>query len=199
MHRPRGLDAGAPRKRPRLRHRRDFGSDAPFLHGSTVIGSDSPFARRLGLFSATMVVVSGIIGGGIFINPHLVAETVHTPFLILAAWIAGGVISLAGAFVFAELGTVLPRVGGQYAFFREAFHPLVAFLHGWTLLLVIESGAMAAIAVALAEYVARLTHPHEAPGGPVAPVLLLGLPGYHAVGIRPGAGLVDVIPAGQTP
>src|SRR5262249_33914083 len=81
------------------------------------------FARKLNTFDATMIVISGIIGSGIFINPHVVAKWVHTPLLILAVWIAGGVIALAGAFVFSELATVMPRVGGQYAFFREAFHP----------------------------------------------------------------------------
>src|SRR5215468_8248244 len=114
------------------------------------------FARKLNLFDATMIVISGIIGSGIFINPYIVAQTVKTPFLILAVWAAGGLIALAGAFVFAELSTVMPRVGGQYAFFREAFHPLVAFLHGWSLLLIIQSGATAAVAVAFAQYVARL-------------------------------------------
>jgi APA family basic amino acid/polyamine antiporter len=145
-----------------------------------------------------MVVVSGIIGGGIFINPHVVAEIARTPFLILAAWIAGGVLSLAGAFVFAELSTVVPRVGGQYAFFREAFHPLVAFLHGWTLMLVIESGAMAAISMALAQYTARLLHLDTAIVAPLAVALLLALAGYHALGIRPGSILINIVTAGKT-
>ena len=92
------------------------------------------FKRALGPFDATMVVIGGIIGSGIFINPYVVAQTVETPFLIFAVWGAGGLIALAGAFIFAELSTVMPRVGGQYAFFREAFHPLIAFLHGWSLL-----------------------------------------------------------------
>src|ERR1051325_9393714 len=103
-----------------------------------------------------MIVVSGIIGSGIFVNPYVVAQQVHTPFLILGVWIAGGVIALCGAFVFAELGTVIPRVGGQYAFFREAFHPLVGFLHGWALLFIIQSGATAAVAVTCGGYLAKL-------------------------------------------
>src|SRR5499425_936133 len=114
------------------------------------------FARKLNLFDATMIVISGIIGSGIFINPYIVAQTVKTPFLILAVWVAGGLIALAGAFVFAELSTVMPRVGGQYAFFREAFHPLVAFLQGWGLLLIVQSGATAAVAVTFAQYLGRL-------------------------------------------
>ena len=74
------------------------------------------FARKLTLFDATMIVISGIIGSGIFINPYIVARLVGTPFLILSVWVAGGVLALAGAFVFAELSTVRPKVGGQYAF-----------------------------------------------------------------------------------
>ena len=116
----------------------------------------SQFAPKLNLFDATMIVISGIIGSGIFINPYIVAQTVKTPFLILAVWVAGGLIALTGAFVFAELSTVMPKVGGQYAFFREAFHPLVAFLHGWSLLLIIQSGATAGVAIAFAKYLRPL-------------------------------------------
>ncbi len=159
---------------------------------------DSLFARKLNLFDATMIVISGIIGSGIFINPYVVAQTVETPFLILAVWGAGGLIALAGAFVFAELSTVMPRVGGQYAFFREAFHPLVAFLHGWSLLLIIQSGATAAVAFAFAEYVARLT---ALPGPlvtPLAVTMMLALSAFHALGIKPGAVLINVITFGKT-
>src|SRR4029079_12287216 len=114
-----------------------------------------------------MIVVSGIIGSGIFINPYVVAQKVETPFLILAVWVAGGVIALCGAFVFAELSTVLPRVGGQYAFFREAFHPLIGFLHGWALLFIIQSGATAAVAVACGQYVATLAGVPPSYGTPI--------------------------------
>jgi APA family basic amino acid/polyamine antiporter len=151
------------------------------------------FARTLSLFDATMIAISGIIGSGIFINPYVVARTVETPVLILAVWIAGGVIALLGAFVFAELSTVIPKVGGQYAFFREAFHPLVAFLHGWSLLLIIQSGATAAVAVAFAQYVARLGGWGEGTVTPLAVAILLGVAGFHALGIKPGAILINLI------
>src|SRR5262249_32225108 len=101
-------------------------------------------ARRLGLFDATMLVMGGIIGSGIFINPYVVARQVHTPFLILGAWLVGGAVAMAGAFVYAELASLRPHVGGQYAFIREAFHPAAAFLYGWCLLLVTQTGSMAA-------------------------------------------------------
>ena len=155
------------------------------------------FARRLTLFDATMIVVSGIIGSGIFINPYVVAQAVRTPFLIVSVWVAGGVIALFGAFVFAELGTVLPKVGGQYAFYREAFHPLVAFLHGWSLLWIIQSAATAAVAVAFAQYLARLFALQPALqttlGAPLAVAVLLGVAGFHALGIKPGAMLLNAI------
>ena len=159
---------------------------------------DSPFARRLGLFDACMIVISGIIGSGIFVNPYVVAQKVHSSFLILAVWAAGGLIALAGAFVFAELSTVLPKVGGQYAFFREAFHPLVAFLHGWSLLFIIQSGATAAVAVAFAQYVARLLGWGQGQVVPMAVAILLGLACFHALGIKPGAVLINVVTLGKT-
>jgi len=158
----------------------------------------SQFARKLNLFDATMIVISGIIGSGIFINPYVVAQTVRTSFLILAVWIAGGLIALAGAFVFAELSTVMPRVGGQYAFFREAFHPMVAFLHGWSLLLIIQSGATAAVAVAFAEYLRPLFNFSENLVTPIAVAILLGLAAFHALGIKPGAMVINVITFGKT-
>jgi basic amino acid/polyamine antiporter, APA family len=156
------------------------------------------FARTLSLFDATMIAISGIIGSGIFINPAVVARAVETPVMILAVWGAGGVIALLGAFVFAELSTVMPRVGGQYAFFREAFHPLVAFLHGWTLLLIVQSGATAAVAVAFAQYVSRLAGLGAEMVAPLAVAILLAVAGFHALGIKPGAVLIDVITFAKT-
>src|SRR5687768_12578477 len=108
--------------------------------------------RRLGLFDATMIVMGGIIGAGIFVNPHVVARHVHTPLLILGAWVVGGLIALAGAFVYAELAGSFSEAGGQYVYLREAYHPAVAFLYGWTLLLVVQSGGMAAVAITFARY-----------------------------------------------
>ena len=153
---------------------------------------------KLGPLDATMIVVSGIIGSGIFINPYVVAREVETPFLILAVWVLGGVIAMCGAFVFAELGTVVPRAGGQYAFFREAFHPLVGFLHGWALLLIIQSGATAAVAVACGQYVVRLGGLGAGWAVPIAVALMAALAVFHSAGIRPGAVLVNIITIGKT-
>ncbi|HEX6095968.1 MAG TPA: amino acid permease [Thermoanaerobaculia bacterium] len=114
-------------------------------------------ARRLNAFDATMLVMGGIIGSGIFINPYVVARQVHSPALILGVWAAGGAIALIGAFIYAELAALRPEVGGQYAYLRDAWHPSVAFMYGWALLLVVQSGGMAAVAVTFARYTLELT------------------------------------------
>src|SRR5262249_36548085 len=99
-----------------------------------------------------MIVMGGIVGSGIFINPYVVAQHVHTPFLILGVWLAGGLLALLGAFIWAELASRLPGAGGQYLYLRDAYHPVVAFLYGWALLLVTQTGGMAAVAVTFARY-----------------------------------------------
>src|SRR5579884_82011 len=114
-------------------------------------------ARRLGAFDAGLIVMGGIIGSGIFRNPSVVAQSVHAGWTIMAVWVAGGVIALLGAFVFAELAARRPSDGGLYAYMREAFHPVVAFMYGWTLLLVSQSGGMAAAALTFAGYFQPLT------------------------------------------
>jgi APA family basic amino acid/polyamine antiporter len=142
-------------------------------------------ARRLGLFDATMIVMGGIIGSGIFINPYVVAQRVATPFLILFVWGLGGLIALAAAFIWAELAALRPEVGGQYAYLRDAYHPLVAFLYGWGLLLVIQTGGMAAVAVTFARYFLELTDLHIS-DGIVAALALGSLTAINCLGVRAG-------------
>jgi APA family basic amino acid/polyamine antiporter len=115
-------------------------------------GSAPRLAAKLNLFDATMIVMGGIVGSGIFINPYVVAQIVHTPVLILSAWIMGGAIALVGAFIYAELAGRMPQVGGQYAYLRTAYHPAVGFLYGWVALLVIHAGGTAAVVVTFAKY-----------------------------------------------
>ncbi len=115
-----------------------------------------PFKRALGPFDATMIVIGGIIGSGIFINPYIVAQRLDSSELVIGAWVAGALIALIGALAYAELGAMSPAAGGQYVYLRDAYHPLVAFLYGWALLFMIESGAMAAVAMTFAEYAVRL-------------------------------------------
>jgi APA family basic amino acid/polyamine antiporter len=149
-------------------------------------------ARRLGLFDATMIVMGGIVGSGIFINPYVVARQVHTPFLILGAWLAGGAVALAGAFIYAELAARRPEVGGQYAYLREAFHPSVAFLYGWALLLVTQTGGMAAVAVTFARYFAELTA-LPLPDWAVAAATLALLTLVNCLGVRAGSNVQSLL------
>jgi basic amino acid/polyamine antiporter, APA family len=143
--------------------------------------------RQLGLFDATMIVMGGIVGAGIFANPSEVAHRVHTPFLILGVWVLGGCIAMCGAFIWAELATRLPAAaGGQYVYLREAYHPAVAFMYGWGLLLVTQTGGMAAVAVIFASYFRELTGANWNDGA-IAAVTLLMLTGINCLGARAGS------------
>src|ERR1043166_6175517 len=144
------------------------------------------YARRLGLFSATMAVMGGIIGSGVFLGPQIVAARGGGAGLTLVAWVVGGVIALAGAFCFGELGARRPRAGGGYVYLREAFGPLPAFLYGWALLLVIATGA-AAVAPRCGGYpVALLGLPLHAPL-PLAIGAIVLLSAVNYVGVKPAA------------
>jgi APA family basic amino acid/polyamine antiporter len=156
--------------------------------------ASQPLARRLGLFDTTMLVMGGIVGAGIFINPYVVAQRVHTPALVLGAWLTGGVLALAAAFIWAELADRMPQVGGQYAYLREAYHPLVAFLYGWVLLLVIQTGGMAAVTVTFARYFLELTG-WPAAEWQIAVVTLLILTIVNCMGVRAGGTLQSVLMA----
>jgi APA family basic amino acid/polyamine antiporter len=135
-----------------------------------------------------MVVMGGIVGSGIFINPYVVAQIVRTPALILAAWVAGGAIALAGAFIYAELADRMPEVGGQYAYLREAYHPIVGFLYGWVALLVIHAGGTAAVAVTFAKYFRELSHGTGSDGVTSVAVIAI-LTAINCLGVRAGSGV----------
>ncbi|HEX3084103.1 MAG TPA: amino acid permease, partial [Pyrinomonadaceae bacterium] len=146
-------------------------------------------ARRLGLFDATMIVMGGIIGAGIFSNPYVVAQQVHTPFLILGAWAVGGLIALAGAFIYAELSSQVTESGGQYVYIREAMHPLIAFLYGWSLLFVIQTGGMAAVALIFANHLFELigVHASEFSSALLGCAALVLLTIINCIGVRAGS------------
>jgi APA family basic amino acid/polyamine antiporter len=139
-----------------------------------------------------MVVIGGIIGSGIFINPYLVARELDSPWLVLAAWTAGGLIAIAGAFSYAELGRLLPKAGGQYVYLREAWHPLAGFLYGWALLFMIETGAMAAVAITFAQYAQRLFNLTDVSPRPLAVAAILLLTAVNYVGVKPGSRVLNV-------
>ncbi len=151
-----------------------------------------PLARRLGLFDATMIVMGGIIGAGIFVNPAVVARNVHTPLLVLGAWLIGGVIALIGAFVYAELAALRPRVGGQYAYLRDAYHPIVAFLYGWTLLLVVQTGGMAGAAIIFGRYFCELFR-FSISEQFVATLALAILTAINCLGVRAGSNVQSAL------
>src|SRR3954451_9982517 len=133
-----------------------------------------------------MIVMGGIVGAGIFANPSEVAHRVHTPALILGVWALGGVLALFGAFIWAELATRLPGAGGQYLYLREAWHPGVAFVYGWVLLLVTQTGGMAAVAVTFSSYYRRLTGVAWSDSA-IAAAVLLGLTAINCFGARAGS------------
>ncbi len=145
------------------------------------------YARRLGLFSGVMMVMGGIIGAGIFRSPQEVAQRVLTPGLVLAVWVLGGLIALAGAFVYAELGGRFPRAGGQYVYLRDALGPLPAFLYAWALVLIIATGAIAAVAVTFADYAIALFALGEGARLPLAMGSIIALSAINYTGVRPGA------------
>src|SRR5438876_11757753 len=155
--------------------------------------TDGPsLARRLGLFDATMIVMGGIIGAGIFVNPSVVAQRVDTPALVLCAWLIGGLIALIGAFVYAELAALRPGVGGHYAYLRDAYHPNVAFLYGWTLLLVVQTGGMAGAAIIFGRYFGELFG-LSISEQVVATVALAILTAVNCLGVRAGSNVQSAL------
>ncbi len=108
--------------------------------------------RKLGLFDSVMVMVGIIIGSGIFLTTGIIAKSIPSGGLILLAWFVGGILTLAGALTYAELGAAIPEAGGQYVYLREAYGPIAGFLFGWILFLVYMTGGIAALALAFAEY-----------------------------------------------
>ncbi len=149
--------------------------------------------RELGLFDAAMVVVGGIIGAGIFINPYLVAQRLPSAGWVLAAWAAGGLVAMAGALSFAELAALFPKAGGQYVYLRNAYHPLVGFLFGWASLVMIQGGGIAAVAITFAQYLLRLFGASPADPKPLAVLALIVVALVNYVGVKPGSRLLNVL------
>jgi basic amino acid/polyamine antiporter, APA family len=149
---------------------------------------NSSFRRELGLVDSAAVVAGGIIGVGIFANPSNVARVVDEPLLILIVWAIGGGIALIGAFVWAELASRFPEVGGQYVYLQRAYHPVVGFLYGVALLFIINGGSLAAVSILFASYVDR-SFVALGPVGvrAVAATALISLTAVNVVGVRAGS------------
>src|SRR5437762_12150950 len=111
-----------------------------------------PLERRLNLLDATMIVIGSMIGSGIFITSAESARLSGAPGWLLLAWGIAGLLTMTGALCCSELATMMPRAGGVYVFFREAYGPATGFLYGWTLFLVVQTGTIAAVAIAFAKF-----------------------------------------------
>lgn len=126
-------------------------------HSDTV--AESGLLRGLGRFDATMLVIGSMIGSGIFLSSSFMARDLGSPGWLLVAWALSGILTLAAALSLAELGAMMPRAGGPYVYLREAFSPLWGFLYGWTWSLVVQTGAIAALAIAFARFLGVLVPP----------------------------------------
>ncbi|MHB8606286.1 MAG: amino acid permease, partial [Thermoplasmatota archaeon] len=147
------------------------------------------FVAQLGLLSAVTLIVGSSIGSGIFLLPSTMARLLPAPGLFMLVWVVCGLLSVFGALTFAELGAMFPRAGGQYVFIREAWGETVAYLYGWTFLVVINTGTIAAVGTAFAIYVAFFFPMSAFAMKLVAIAAILGLSAVNYVGVKYG-GLV---------
>lgn len=167
-------------------------SNAP---SGTSVSTAGPagYDARLGVFSGTMLVIGGVIGAGIFLSPAVVAQRLGTGTLTLSAWGLGALVALVGAFVYAELGARIPRAGGTYVYLRDAFGTLPAFLYGWTLFLIIGSGAIAAVAMTGASYTATLLGLDKSAISAIAVAIVVVLTLLNIMGVQIGATAGNVL------
>lgn len=149
--------------------------------------------RVIGLWSATAIVIGSMIGSGIFRSPAVVADRIGSPGNMLAVWVVGGVLALSGALSMAEVGSALPRTGGLFAFLKEAYGPLPAFLFGWSELVVIRGVSYAAVSITFAEYTYRMLGLDPASGSTrlVAAVTMALVATINIIGVRQSTRLVN--------
>src|SRR3989442_40484 len=164
---------------------------------------DAKLVRAIGLGSATLMVITNVIGSAIFLTPGMMAATLPSESLLLLAWVVGGVLALCGGLTYAEMGAMYPRSGGLYVFLEEAYGSVVAFLFGWACMLVVMTGSVATVAVGFAKYfsyfVPALSTSHEVMAVPmpwgawsisagqiVAAVSIVAMGAVNYVGIESG-------------
>lgn len=140
--------------------------------------------RKLNLYGLTMIAVGSCIGSGIFVTPYKVVEAVPNHSLVLLVWALGGLIALTGALTFAELGGMFPSSGGVYVYLREAYGNLAGFLYGWVILLVINTGALAALGITFAEYLSFFVPLDQTAKIIVAVLVIAGLTGINITGVE---------------
>ena len=158
----------------------------PEHSGGVTNGPDTELRREIGLLDATTIVISGIIGGGIFFTPATVAQYLPVASWIIAAWIAGAIVAFAGALTFAELGSRFPKAGGHYVYIRDAFGGLPAFLYGWMLLLIIATGALASLALAFAGYISAFIPMSAMEQRWFGAATIIALSIINILGVKPG-------------
>jgi APA family basic amino acid/polyamine antiporter len=158
------------------------------------VSSTPTLTRSLGVGSAALLVIGGIIGSGIFFTPAETARALPSAGWIIGVWVLGGLVAFAGALTYAELGAMLPEAGGPYVYIRRAFGPFVGFLYGWMVLLSVVSAALAAVALSFAGYVGRFV-PLDGIGGPVvlAVVTIVATTVLNIVGLKPGVWFQNVL------
>jgi len=168
-------------------------------------GHTTSLLRGLSLTDSVLLMVGGIIGSGIFLTAAPIAAAVRTPLLFLGVWFAGGLISLLACFAFAEMGAMYPEAGGQYVYLREAFGEFPAFLYGWMVFAVIQSGSIAALAVGFSDYLGAffpIVAAHAVllkigswaltRGDLVAVSAIVLLTAVNVVGLKRGSALINV-------
>lgn len=154
----------------------------------------SDLQKRLTLYGLTMIAVGSCIGSGIFVTPAQIASAVPNATLILLVWALGGVIALTGALTFSELGGLFPKSGGVYVYLREAYGDMVGFLYGWVILLVVNTGALAGLCVAFAEYL-KIFFPDMSDSAKTATAAatMLALTLVNMLGVSVSQGLSNVL------
>jgi APA family basic amino acid/polyamine antiporter len=161
------------------------------MASTPVPASERALAPKLGAFDATLIVMGGVVGSGIFATPSVVAARAGAPLAIVGAWALGGLIALVGAFVFAELAQRRPASGGLYGYMRDAYHPVIGFSYGWTALLISQSGGIAAAAITFGNYVGpALWHTSPVVCGAAAIIVLTAI---NCLGVREGGNVQNVL------
>lgn len=152
----------------------------------------SQLNKKINLYGLTMIAVGSCIGAGIFVTPNVVAQPLNNHALVLIIWMVGGVISLTGALTFAELGGMFPQSGGVYVFLKEAYGEITGFLYGWVTLLAINTGSLAALGIALAEYLTFFFPMAQEIKTLVAIGVIAGLTLINVVGVQVSQSLANV-------
>src|SRR5450755_1209595 len=151
------------------------------------MGAGDELPRKLGRLDATLIVVGVVIGSGVFLLPSLIARNVASGLVIMAIWIITGLVSLLGAFAYAELGAMMPATGGQYVFLREAYGPACAFLSAWVFVLAAVPGAIAFLSRGFSIYLGQFIPLSPLRANLVSVALIIVLSGVNYIGVREGA------------